>query len=320
MPRPSWKGFIRISLVSVPVEGYTASATGTSQVALNQLHADCGERIRYKKTCPVHGEVPGEEIVMGYQYEKDQYAVIDPDEVEALRSEADRSINVERFVAPSEIDPRYFSGRTYYLLPNGPAGKKPYALLHRAMVDEDVVGLAQVVISNREQLVALRPVGRLLAASVLQYAADVKPVDEFEKLLEEDSVSPQELKLAKTLIDATREEYAEIEQFRDLYAERMRELIEAKVEGREVVKRPSSKAPPTINLIEALKASLDYKKTRAKVRGGGATKRAASSGRAAGPKSARLGDRCATRQRLADLWPPNSLRSWRRGRASGNYW
>lgn len=267
MPRPSWKGFVRVSLVSIPVEGYTASATGESQVALNQLHEGCGERIRYKKTCPTHGEVTSDEIVMGYQYERDQYALVDPAELDALRSEADRSINVDRFVAPSEIDPRYFAGKTYYLLPSGKPGQKPYALLHRAIADANVVGLAQVVISNREQLVALRPIGRLLAASVLSYSADLKPIDEFEKLLQDEPVSAQELKLAKTLIDATREDAAELEQYHDLYAERLRELVDAKVEGREVVRSQSSaKAPQTINIIDALKASLEFKKTRAQAR------------------------------------------------------
>jgi DNA end-binding protein Ku len=267
MPRPSWKGFIRLSLVSVPVEGYTASATGTSQVSLNQLHKDCGERIRYKKTCPVHGEVGPGEIVMGYEFAKDQYAVIDPDEIDQLRSEADRNINVDRFVAPDEVDPRFFSGKTYYLLPSGKPGQKPYALLHRAMADADVVGLAQVVISSREQLVALRPIGKLLAASVLQYAADLKPVDEFEKLLDAGPVAAAELKLAKTLIEATRAEQAELDSFQDLYAERMRELIDAKVAGRQVARpKTTGAAPPTINLMDALKASLQFKKTRAAAR------------------------------------------------------
>lgn len=272
MPRPSWKGFIRVSLVSIPVEGYTASASGLSQVALNQLHEGCGERIRYKKTCPVHGEVPSDEIVMGYEYEKNLYAVIDPSELEALRSEADRSINVDRFVAPAEIDARYFSGRTYYLLPSGRPGQKPYALLHRAMGDAAVVGLAQVVISNREQLVALRPVGKLLVASVLQYATDVKPVEEFERLLSDEPVAARELKLARTLIDATRQDEAELESYHDLYAERMRELVDAKVAGREVVKSSAEKAPQTINLIDALKASLEFKKTRTAARSGASGK------------------------------------------------
>jgi DNA end-binding protein Ku len=285
MPRPSWKGYIRVSLVSIPVEGYTASASGTSQVALNQLHADCGERIRYKKTCPVHGEVPNNEIVMGYQYEKDRYAVIDPDEIEELRSEADRSINVDRFVAPEEVDPRFFSGRTYYLLPQGRPGQRPYALLHRAMTDAKVVGLAQVVISNREQLIALRPIGKLLAASVLQYAADLKPIDEFEGLLSDEPVSTQELKLAKTLIEATRAEAADIDSFHDLYAERLRELIDAKVAGRDVVKsRSTRQAPPTINIIDALKQSLEFKKARA----GARAKPAARTKRAA-PKKRKTG-------------------------------
>jgi DNA end-binding protein Ku len=288
MPRPSWKGFIRVSLVSIPVEGYTASATGDSQIALNQLHDGCGERIRYKKTCPVHGEIENSEIVMGYEYEKDQYALVDPAEVDRLRSDADRSINVDRFVAPTEIDPRYFGGKTYYLLPSGKPGQKPYALLHRAMADADVVGLAQVVISNREQLVALRPVGRLLVASVLQYAADVKPVDEFEKLLDDEAVSAQELKLAKTLIAATQEDEADLEQYHDLYAERLRELVEAKVDGRDVVRSKSTpKAAATINLMEALKASLDFKKTRAAVRK--TAKAAPARAKRAAPKKRKTG-------------------------------
>jgi len=261
MPRPSWKGFVRISLVSVPVEGYTASAARDSQVALNQLHADCGERIRYKKTCPVHGEVTNDEIVMGHEYADDQYAVIDPSEIDALRSDADRSINVERFVDPSQVDARFFSGKTYYLVPSGKPAQKPYALLHEAIRHGGVVGLAQVVISSREQLVLLRPLGRLLVASTLYYAADVKPIDEFEKMLDKEKISAQELMLAKTLITATREKSADLDKYTDLYATRLRELVDAKIEGRRVAKpKVVGKLPPTINLIEALKASLGQSK------------------------------------------------------------
>jgi DNA end-binding protein Ku len=256
MPRASWKGFIRLSLVSVPVEGYTASASGETQIALNQLHDECGARIRYKKVCEVHGEVNNDEIVMGYQYAKDQYAVIDPEELNKLRSEADRSINVDRFVDPSTIDPIYYAGKTYYLAPNGKAGEKPYALLNRAMSDENVIGLAQVVISNREQLVALRPVGKLLVISVLNYAANVREPEEYEKLLHDGEVSPQELKLAKTLISATRMEAPELEEYHDLYNERLTALVEAKVEGHEVATAPRQAAPPVINLMDALRASL----------------------------------------------------------------
>ena len=131
MPRPSWKGFIRLSLVSVPVEGYSADAP-QEQISFNQLHDECHNRIRYKKVCPVHGEVENHEIVKGYKFGPDQYAIVDPDEIEKLRSEADRSINIDAFIKPSDIDPIYFAGKTYYLAPSGAAAKKPYALLHRA--------------------------------------------------------------------------------------------------------------------------------------------------------------------------------------------
>jgi DNA end-binding protein Ku len=256
MPRASWKGFIRLSLVSVPVEGYSASAAGETQIALNQLHDGCHGRIRYKKVCEVHGEeVPSQEIVMGFQFDKDQYVVVDPDELQNLRSERDYSINVDRFVDPETIDPMYFAGKSYYLLPTK-AGEKPYALLSRAMREQHVVGLAQVVISNREQLVALRTVGKLLAISMLQYAANVRTPHQYEKLLPETEVSKPELQLAKTLILATKMEEPELEQYEDLYNERLRELVEAKIEGREITKPPESRPATTINYMDAIRASL----------------------------------------------------------------
>ena len=169
--RPSWSGSIRLSLVSVPVKGYTAIEAEKEKISLNQLHEECHSRIKYKKTCPIHGEVPNDEIVMGYQYEPDKYAIIDTDEINKLRSQADRAVTIERFVSPDTIDPMYYSGQNYYLLPDGKQGPKPYAVLQAAMKKENVVGIAQVVISNREQLVVLRPVGRLLTVSVLYYDA-----------------------------------------------------------------------------------------------------------------------------------------------------
>ena len=284
MPRASWKGFIRLSLVSVPVEGYTASASGKTQIALNQLHDDCHSRIRYKKVCEVHGEVANDQIVMGYQFEKDRYAVIDPDELQKVRSERDYAINVDRFVEPSTIDPSFFAGKTYYLLPKGKAGEKPYALLNRAMTDENVVGLAQVVISNREQLVVLRPVGKLLAISILQYAENVRSPDEYEKLLGDSDVSKEELKLAKMLILATRADEPELEEYRDLYNERLKELVEAKVEGREIVSSSEAAPTSTINYMDAIRASLQRRgkaATKAKAKATG-TRRAAPKKRKTG--------------------------------------
>src|SRR5213078_3806872 len=134
--RSVWKGFLRFSLVAVPVRAYTAAASGGGGVALNQLHSVCNSRIQYKKSCPIHGEVPSGEIVSGYEYTKGQYVVVDTDELSKLRSEDDKAITIDTFISPTAIDPVYYTGKTYYLVPDGPVGQKPYALLQQAMVDE----------------------------------------------------------------------------------------------------------------------------------------------------------------------------------------
>jgi DNA end-binding protein Ku len=201
MPRAIWRGFIRLSLVSVQVKGYTATSSSES-VSLNQLHDKCHSRIQYKNTCPVHGEVPNDEIVKGYQFAKDQYTIIDTDEIEKLRSEADRSINIEKCVRPDLLDAMYFAGKKYYLTPDGQPGQKPYALL-QVLAEENLWGIAQAVISSREQLVVLRPLEKLLAISVLHYAEELKKPSAYEDELSNVEVSREELKLTKTLIEAT---------------------------------------------------------------------------------------------------------------------
>src|SRR6185436_15823002 len=110
--RTVWKGFIQFSLVSVPVRAYTAAVTGGGDIRLNQLHNECHSRIQYKKMCPVHGEIPNDQIVSGYEFSKGQYVVVDPAEIEKLKSERDKSINIGAFIPPDAIDPKYYSGKT----------------------------------------------------------------------------------------------------------------------------------------------------------------------------------------------------------------
>src|SRR5436190_21089996 len=116
--RSAWKGFLKLSLVSVPVKAYTASAGSGGEIHLNQLHAECHSRIKYKKTCPIHGEVSQDEIVMGYEYSKDQYVVIDTAELEKLRTEDSKAITFQEFIEPDSLDPVYYRGTTYYLVPD----------------------------------------------------------------------------------------------------------------------------------------------------------------------------------------------------------
>lgn len=254
-PRSSWKGFIRLSLVSVPVKAYTANATG-ADIRLNQLHKECNQRVQYKKTCPEHGELSADQIVNGYEYSKGQYVVIDPAEVAKLRPKGDQSIQVHGFVDPEAIGSLYFAGKNYYLVPDGPVGQKPYALLRDGMLDRGVEAFAQVVLSGREQLVLLRPVGDLLVMTVLLQDAKVKKPESFEDELVQTECSADEFKLTKTLIDASKFEDFDYAKFKDNYVEKMTEVIQKKVDGEEIVQVAASEAPKIINIMDALKASV----------------------------------------------------------------
>ena len=260
MPRSRsvWSGFIQFGLVSVPVKAYTAAASGggSGAVALNQLHAECNSRIQYKKTCPIHGEVSNDQIVSGYQFAKDQYVVIDPDEVEKLRVKSERDIAVKAFVKPDAIDAAQYSGKSYYLLPDNAVAQRPYALLVRAMKEQKRYAFAQVVMSGKRQIVLLRPVGKLLMMSFLSYAEDLKDTKEFDDEVQDVDLSSDEMKMAKLLTDAMAEDRFDVGAYKDDYAEKMRKLVEAKVAGQEVVAPPEEPAPRIINLVEALKQSI----------------------------------------------------------------
>src|ERR1041385_2323455 len=135
-PRYSWKGFIRLSLVSIPVRSYNA-VESSSDIHLNQLHKVDHARIQYKKFCPVHGEVTKDDIVSGYEYAKGQYVVVEPEELDKLYRESDKAITIDGFIKAETIDPVYYTGRTNYLLPDGAPGLKPYELLQEGMAQED---------------------------------------------------------------------------------------------------------------------------------------------------------------------------------------
>src|SRR4029453_13971624 len=126
--RPSWKGFLKLSLVSVPVAAISANES-TARPQMHQLHATCHSRIRYQKTCPIHGEVPKDEIVSAYEYAKGQYVVIDKEELAGIRGEREREIPIDAVIQPGSVGPLFITERSYYLLPDGKVALKPYALL-----------------------------------------------------------------------------------------------------------------------------------------------------------------------------------------------
>jgi DNA end-binding protein Ku len=254
--RSSWKGFLKLSLVSVPVKAYTAAASGGGEIHLNQLHAECNSRIQYKKVCPIHGEVKSDQIVSGYEYSKGQYVIVDPSELEKLRTPDDKAIKIDTFIPPDALDSVYFSGKSYYLVPDGPVGQKPFAVVCQAMAEENQYAIAQVVLHSREQLVLLRPVENLLAMSILNYEDQITKPAAFAEEVPKMEIAADELNLAKTLIRASTSKKLDYGKYKDVYTQKLTKLIEAKVAGEEIVAAPMPEHPQVINLMEALKQSV----------------------------------------------------------------
>ena len=251
----SWKGFLKLSLVSVPVKAYTATATG-NDISLHQLHAKTLTRIQYKKFAPEVGEVSSEEIVKGFEYDKGQYVIIGDDEIDKLRTESDKSIRIDGFIKPDTLSSVYLGGKTYYLTPDGPVGQKPYNLLLKGMESNHVSAIAEVVISQKEQVVVLRAVDGLLAMTVLNRKDEVKPASAFKDEVTETPVTEAETSLADTLIKASMIKKFDYSKYKDIYKEKLTQLIQMKIEGKEVVQVRDPEEPKIINLMEALKRSV----------------------------------------------------------------
>jgi DNA end-binding protein Ku len=253
--RPSWKGFLKFSLVTVPLKAYSAAVSG-SEIHLNQLHAECHSRINYKKTCPLHGEVPNDQIVSGYEYSKGQYVLVDDEELEKMRTQDEKAITIDAFIPQDAVDPLYFAGRSYYLVPDGPVAQKPYGLLVEGMTATKRNAIAQVVMHGRDQLVLIRPEGGLLQMTGLNYDARVTKPAAFSQDVPKPAIGEEELTLAKTLIEASTPKELDLAKYQDRHAIRLIELIQKKVAGEEIVAPPAHEQAPVINLMDALRASL----------------------------------------------------------------
>ena len=255
--RPSWEGFLKLSLISVPVRAYGASVSGGGKIHFHMLHAKCGERIRYQKVCPVHGEVAKDEIVPGYEYSKGEYVVVEADELNKLRGESDKGISIDVFIDADALDPIYYSSRSYYLVPSGKVGQHPYAVLHKVMSEKNRFAVARVVLSGKEQVALVRPMDKVLVMTLLQYEDQIKKPKAFEDEVSEARVSDEELKLAENLVQASTAKKFDFSKYGDLYTERLSQLIEAKAKGKRIAAPRKHEEPHVINLMDALRKSLD---------------------------------------------------------------
>lgn len=258
MPRSIWTGAISFGLVNVPVKLYSAVQRKT--VRFNQLDSEGNVRIKMQRINPLTGEeVPYERLVKGFEVGPDRYVIIEPGELEALDPVRTKTIDILDFVELADIDPIFYD-HPYYLAP-GAGGSKPYKLLLDAMRETGKVGIAKVVIRQKEALVALRPSGTLLQMDTLIYFDEVVPQDRIDEIPgDEIETSERELAIAKQLVETLAVDWNP-EQYQDEYREKILALIEQKAAGEEVVVQPETEeATPVPDLMSALKASLDAAK------------------------------------------------------------
>src|SRR5215216_376353 len=252
--RATWKGFLKISLVNIPIKVFPATESSGS-ISFNQLHAECQTRIQQKKWCPhCEREVPNSEIVKGYEFEKGRYVVMNEDDVAKVRPESTRVIDLVQFTDAAAIDPIYVE-RPYYLSPDGKMGTDAFAVMREGMKGK--AGIGKLALYGREYLVAVLPKDNGLVMYTLRHAKEVRSMDAIDELQTvPGKVKPEEIKLAKQVIENF-EGALDWEEYRDEYQEELQRIIDAKVAGEEVVATAEEAPPKVVNLMDALRQSLD---------------------------------------------------------------
>jgi DNA end-binding protein Ku len=252
--RPTWKGYLKISLVNIPVKVFPATDAAAT-LSFNQLHGECQTRIQQKRWCPhCEKEVANTDIVKGYEFEKGRYVVIGEEDIEKVRVESTRVINLEKFTDDTEIDPIYLE-RPYYLAPDGPVARDAFAVIREGMKGK--AGIGKVALYGREYLVKVQPRERGLVMYTLRHASEIRSMEAIDELAEMPAaVKPEEVKLARQVM-GTFEGELDFESYRDDYQVGLREIIDAKVEGREIVTQEIEAPPKVVNLMDALRKSLD---------------------------------------------------------------
>jgi DNA end-binding protein Ku len=253
-PRPTWKGFLKVSLVNIPVKVFPATESADS-ISFNQLHAECQTRIQQRRWCShCEREVPNTELVKGYEFEKGRYVIVSDEDIQKVRVESTRVINLVQFADDSEIDPIYVD-RAYYLAPDGPMAAEAFAVMREGMAGK--AGIGKMALYGREYLVAIRPKKKGLVMYTLHHDAEIRSIDQIEELSSVPTkVNPAEMKLAKQVI-ATFDAELNLKDYKDEYKEGLRKIIDAKIAGEEIVAPEVEEPARVVDLMEALKRSLD---------------------------------------------------------------
>jgi len=267
--RPIWRGQIRLALVSIPVELFPATRSGAS-IQFHQVHEPSGKRIKYEKVVPGIGPVDRDEIVKGYEVSKGHYVLLDPEEIDSVKLESRKTLDLVQFVDDDEIDAMYFD-KPYYVVPADDLAEEAYVVLRDALKSANKVGVGQLAMRGQEYVVALKPCGRGILLETLRYADEVHKSSGFFRDIGDHKPDADLLDMASMLIERKAGEF-DPKEFHNRYVDALHRLIEEKQKkkGEKIIEDPDAEAPPpkgsnVIDLMAALKKSLgDEKKGGAK--------------------------------------------------------
>ena len=281
MPRTIWKGALSFGLVNIPVGVYPA--TSDKSIHFNQFEEGTSDRIRYKRVNERTGEdVSNDRIVRGFDLGGGEYVILSEEELESAEPKKSRQIEISDFVSQPDIDPVFFRA-SYYLAPEGAGSDKAYALLRRAMSEAGRIGIATMVMRNKEYLVAIRPEDDALALHTMYFSDEVRsPGKELPELPENGEVSDRELSMAQLLIESMESDW-DPDRFRDTHREKVEQLIEEKRQGHEIVIQEGPEPAKVVDLMEALNASI---KAAARPTGKATARRAAPAKKAPARRTA----------------------------------
>ncbi len=252
--RAYWKGFLRLSLVSAPVKLYSATSSGASKVSFNMIHKDTHNRVMQRYHDPELGEIDRADLVKGYQFEKDKYVIVTPEELDEIEIESSKTITIDGFVEAADIDPIYLDS-PYFLAPDGPVAEETYAVILEAMKAANKVAIARIVLSGRERLVAIQPKEGGFIMTTLRSAKEIRSADDaFEPL--NVKIDQDMLNMAKQIIEQKTVPFAP-EKFEDHYEQALLTLIRSKISGGTPVITKAPERGNVVNLMDALRRSIE---------------------------------------------------------------
>ena len=252
--RAYWKGFLKLSLVSCAVKLYSATSSSSSGVSFNMIHKDTKNRVQQRYHDPELGEVDRADLVKGYQFEKDKYVIVTPEELDAIEIESSKTIDIDGFVNASEIDPIYLDS-PYFLAPDGPVAEETYAVILEAMKQSKKAAVARIVLSGRERLVTVQAEDGGMVMTTLRAGKEVRDGAEvFEKL--NVKISDDMLAMARQIIDQKSVKFAP-KAFEDRYEQALLTLVRSKIAGGEPVIAKAPERGNVINLMDALRRSIE---------------------------------------------------------------